>query len=94
MTISSHAEVGAVVDQRVQQGDERLGPFQPEPLGGLVLAGEELLEPLGGESWNSRPLASAGGMFGWLSIGSMRCMSHSRWALSEMLVYSTPIVPQ
>ena len=46
-TISRDAQVGGLLDDGVEDRDERLGPFEREPLLAEVAGVQELLEQLG-----------------------------------------------
>ncbi len=43
------AQGGAIVDEGVEQGDERFAAFEAEAFLALVFAGEEIFEALGGD---------------------------------------------
>ena len=94
-TISRDAEVGRPLDDRVEQRDQHLAPFEREPL----LA--HVMRVRGNVSNSSAALSlrmirrfCRRSKSGWLRTGSIRSWSQWRTCGLRMCMYSTPIVRQ
>ena len=79
MTISRTPQSGGLLDDRVEERDERLAPFEREPLLADVARVEELLEQLGVVQPSQDAAASCSRRTaGWFRIGSIRSWSQRR----------------